>query len=105
MCSSSLIKRCAKCQSEKPLAEFARKGVKTDGSIKYEPSCKSCKSQVDSYRYKKLRKNSKMKKRIKTKALNFSYEFSVSDVGADLEGVICLCIQNLEPKSKEEITQ
>ncbi len=105
MCSSSLIKKCSKCRSEKPFTDFARKGLKADGSNKYESWCKTCKSQVDSKRYKKSRKDTKMKKRIKAKSPNFSYDFSISDEGGDLEGVIGLCIQNLERKSKEEITQ
>lgn len=103
MCSSSFNKRCTKCQSEKSLTEFARKGVRSDGSLKYESLCKSCKSQVDSRRYKKSRKDAKMKKSTKAKAPAFHYEFSASDEGANLERIIELCIRNLERKSKEGI--
>jgi hypothetical protein len=101
MCSFSLTKKCTKCQTNKSLVDFARKGVKQDGSIKHGSWCKSCKSQVDSRRYKKSRKDISMKP-IKTKAPVFFYDFSVADEGAGLRGVI-EWTRSLEQKSKEEI--
>ncbi len=103
MCSDSVTyKRCSKCLVEKPLAaeNFARRGTRSDGAYRYESICKSCKSQADSCRYKKSRKEMKAERKLKAKVPRFQFEISYSDTGADLEKVIELCNQALELKSK-----
>lgn len=40
-----LSKTCARCRATKPIAAFNKKGKKKDGSIRYQPYCKTCNSE------------------------------------------------------------
>lgn len=98
-------KQCSGCLIKKSLTakNFARRGTRSDGTYRYESICKSCKSQADSCRYKKSRKQMKVERKLKAKAPRFQFEVSYSDAGADLEKVIELCTQSLGLKFKEKI--
>lgn len=37
-------KTCSKCKEEKSLDQYSRKGVRKDGTQKYQPYCKPCQS-------------------------------------------------------------